>query len=113
MPRHRLAAILSGTDPLAPLPEASFHRTLEDPIYCPKCEATYFIIADFDWATSRHFDEECRRHLAMLRKHIFQGHADNHRTTHFETNGVVVTHHRRPEPPPTLDRLKPLSKLVN
>lgn len=113
MARHTLAAILSGTDPLAPLPPASFHRTLEDPIYCPKCEATYFIIADFDWATSRHFDEESRRHVSMLRKNIFQGHADNHRTTHFETNGVVVTQHRKPAPPPRIEKLKPISKLIN
>jgi hypothetical protein len=115
MSRHVLTAIRSGTDPIAALPPASFHRTLEDPIYCPKCEATYFLVVDFDWATSRHFAEESRRHLSMLRKSIFQGHADDHRSTHFETNGVVVTSHvkPRPEPTPSLDSLTPLSRLIN
>lgn len=113
MPRHILSALKSGTDPVAPLPPAAFHRTLEDPIYCPKCEATYFVIADYDWAISRHFEEESRRHLALLRKTITHGHDYNHRITHFETNGVVVTRHDKPEPPPALEKLKPLSRHIN
>jgi len=95
-----IAAIKSGTDPVAPLPPATFHRTLEDPIYCPKCEATYNLIADYDWAISRHFEDESRRHITMLRKAIFRGHSVGHRITHFETNGVAVTHHTEPRPIP-------------
>ena len=93
-----IAAIRSGTDPVAPLPQAAFHRTLEEPIYCPKCEATYMLVVDYDWAVSRHFENESRRHIALLRKTIFRGHSHGHRITHFETNGVVVTHHAAPAP---------------
>jgi len=104
-----IAAIKSGTDPLAPLPPATFHRTLEEPLYCPKCEATYMLVADYDWATSRHFERESARHIALLRKTIFRGHAADHRITHFETNGVAVTLHT---PPPPVS-LEPLTKLIN
>ena len=92
-----IAAIKAGTDPVAPLPAASFHRMLEEPIYCPKCEATYNLVADYDWAISRHFDEESRRHVAMLRKTITRGHGAGHHITHFETNGVVVVGHKADE----------------
>jgi hypothetical protein len=102
-----LAAIKSGTDPAGPLPPATFHRTLEDPIYCPRCEATYMLIADYDWAISRHFDEESRRHISLLRKTIFRGHAVGHRITHFETNGVVVVSHT----PPSVD-LAPVPNVI-
>ena len=95
-----IAAIRSGTDPVAPLPPASFHRTLEDPIYCPKCEASYVLVVDYDHAISRHFDEDSRRHLAILRKAVTMGHSTDHRITHFETNGVVVTSHTAPKPEP-------------
>jgi hypothetical protein len=111
--RHTLAAIRSGTDPIGPLPTASFHRTLENPIYCPRCEATYFIVADYDWATSRHFEEESRHHLALLRKTILRGHSVDHRISHFETNGVAVTHHTHPDAPASLEALKPISKLIH
>jgi len=104
-----IAAIRSGTDPIAPLPPAAFHRTLEDPIYCPKCEATYNLVLDYDHAIARHFDNDSRRHLAILRKAIFQDHALDHRTTHFETNGVIVTSHAPPKP----TALEPLTKLLN
>ena len=107
-----LAAIRSGTDPVAPLPEASFHRWLEQPIYCPKCDVSYQLVADYDWAVSRHFEEESRRHIAMLRKTITFGHSHGHRITHFETNGVVVTRHLPPDPPHALATLKPLSRRV-
>ena len=92
-----IAAIKTGTDPVAPLPAAVFHRTLEEPIYCPKCEATYNLVVDYDWAISRHFEEESRRHIAMLRKTITRGHGLGHRITHFETNGVVVVGHKLEE----------------
>jgi len=110
MSRKILVAIKSGTDPIAPLPAAAFHRTLESPIYCPRCEATYFLIADYDWAISRHFEEESRHHLMLLRKTIKIGHDHGHRITHFETNGVVVTRHTLPEAPPSVEDLKPLTQ---
>jgi hypothetical protein len=104
-----IAAIRSGTDPIAPLPPAAFHRWLEDPICCPKCEAAYILVLDYDHAISRHFPNDSRRHLAMLRKAVFQGHATDHRVTHFETNGVAVTSHTPPPPLP----VELLTKLIN
>jgi len=95
-----IAAIRSGTDPAAPLPPATFHRWLEDPIYCPKCAATYMLVVDYDHAISRHFERESRRHLQMLRKAITLSHSTDHRVSHFETNGVAVTSHTPPKPPP-------------
>lgn len=109
MSRHVVVALKSGTDPIVPLPPAAFHRTLETPIYCPKCEATYFLIADYDWAISRHFEEESRHHLTLLHKTIRLGHDHGHRITHFETNGVVVSRHTRPDAIPSLEELKPLT----
>jgi hypothetical protein len=97
-----IAAIRSGTDPAAPLPPAAFHRWLEDPIYCPKCEATYILVLDYDHAISRHFPNESRRHLQMLRKAVMLGHSTDHRISHFETNGVVVTSHPTPKPTATI-----------
>jgi hypothetical protein len=88
-----IAAIRSGTDPIAPLPPASFHRWLEDPIYCPKCEATYMLVTGYDDAVSRHFEDESRRHISLLRKAVMLGHSHGHRVTHFETNGVAVIRH--------------------
>jgi len=109
-----IAAIKSGTDPIGPLPPAAFHRWLEDPIYCPKCEATYVLVVDYDQAISRHFAEESRRHVTMLRKSITLGHSTDHRVSHFETNGVVVTPHTLPKPEPTPSiTAKPLTKLIN
>ncbi len=100
MPRHHLAAIKLGTDPVAPLPPASFHRTLESWLYCPRCEATYSLIAPYDWAVELHFAEESSRHITLLQKAIARGHTAGHRITHFETNGVAVTAHTAPEPLP-------------
>ena len=108
-----VAAIRSGTDPIEPLPPATFHRTLEEPVYCPKCEATYMLVTDYDWAVSRHFETESRRHITMLRKAIFMGHSTDHRITHFESNGVIVTAHRAPKQPAPLEALPPASKLIN
>ena len=85
-----IAAILTGTDPVGPLPEASFHRTLEDQLICPKCDATYNLVVDYDQAVGRFFEQESRALITMLRKAIFRGHGFGHRITHFETNGVIV-----------------------
>ena len=111
MPRHTIVALKSGTDPVAPLPASAFHRTLDTPLYCPKCEATYFLLADYDWAVSRHFEDESSNHLTLLRKTIRLGHDYGHHITHFETNGVAVTRHMLPEAPPPLEHLQPLTKL--
>ncbi len=101
-----IAAIRSGADPVAPLPPATFHRWLEDPICCPKCEATYMLVLDYDQAISRHFATDSRRHLQMLRKAIMLGHATNHTISHYESNGVVVTAHvpAKPDPLPPMPR---------
>lgn len=89
-----LAALQSGTDPLVPLPPATFHRTLEDPLICPKCHTTYNIVVDYDQAVGRYFRDESRRHFALLRKAIFSEHSTGHRSTHIETNGVTVVRHQ-------------------
>jgi hypothetical protein len=108
-----VAAIRSGTDPVAPLPPASFHRWLEDPIYCPKCDASYNLVVDYDHAINKFFPEDSRRHLSLLRKSVFAGHGADHRITHFETNGVVVVSHTKPNQPPPLETLKPATKHIN
>jgi len=36
----------------------------------------------------------------MLRKAVMLGHSTDHRISHFETNGVVVTSHPTPKPAP-------------
>jgi hypothetical protein len=56
------------------------------------------LVVDYDWAVSRHFENESRRHITLLRKTIFRGHSHGHHITHFETNGVVVTLHAAPVP---------------
>ena len=93
-----IAAIRSGTDPQGPLPPAAFHRTLEDQLTCPKCDATYNLVADYEQSTNRFFAESSRPMILMLKKAIFMGHASNHRVTHFETSGVIV---REISTPPT------------
>lgn len=85
-----LAAIRTGTDPQGPLPPAAFHRTLEDQLTCPKCDATYSLVTDYAEAVSRFFPEASRPLILKLRKAIFEGHANGHRVAHFETAGVVV-----------------------
>jgi hypothetical protein len=94
----RIAAILSGTDPVGPLPDAAIHRTLEDPLICPKCSVTYNLVVDYDQAIGRFFEEESRPLITLLRKTIFRGHAYGHRISHFETNGVVVNAFPTPTP---------------
>ena len=110
-----VAAIRTGTDALAPLPRATFHRTLEEAIYCPKCEATYSLIVDYDWAVSHFFERESRRHVSMLKKAVMMGHASGHRASHMECNGVVVTSHMPQAVPErtSVTKLIPLTKLIN
>ena len=95
-----VAAIRSGTDPAGPLPAGAFHRWLEDPIYCPKCDATYMLVVDYDWSVNKFFADDSRRHLSLLRKAVFLGHCGEHRVTHFETNGVTVVSLTPPAPIP-------------
>jgi hypothetical protein len=72
------------------LPEAAFHRWLESPLTCPKCDVSYNLVVDFDKATSRWFEEESRGPIRLLKKAIHMGHSSGHRVTHFETSGVIV-----------------------
>jgi hypothetical protein len=85
-----IAAIRSGTDPVGKLPEGAFHRTLETPLGCPKCDVSYNLVVDWERATGRFFEEESRGLIRMLKKAIQMGHGSGHRVTHFETAGVVV-----------------------
>jgi hypothetical protein len=86
----KIAAIRSGTDPVGKLPEAAFHKWLETPLGCPKCDVSYNLCVDYELANSRWFEESSRGLIAMLKKAIFLGHGTDHRVTHFETEGVVV-----------------------
>jgi hypothetical protein len=88
--RHTIAAVRSGHDPAGKLPEASIHRWLDLQIVCPKCDASYNLVCDYDWAVSRHFEAESRKLIAQLKKAVFVGHGDGHWVVHFETSGVVV-----------------------
>jgi hypothetical protein len=88
--RLKIAAIRSGTDPVGKLPEAAFHRWLDETLNCPKCDASYNLVTDFDHAVGRFFPEESRRLIMLLKKAVFMGHGDDHRVSHFETEGVVV-----------------------
>ena len=96
----KIAAIRSGTDPVGKLPLGSFHRWLEDPIYCPKCDVSYNLVVDWDQASDRHFEENSRQLIKMLRKAVQLGHGTDHRVTHFETTGVIVTSITKPDAPP-------------
>jgi hypothetical protein len=75
--------------PLAGDP-AVFHRTLETPLGCPKCDVSYNLVVDWERATSRWFEEVSRGLIRMLKKAIQMGHGSGHRVTHYETSGVVV-----------------------
>jgi hypothetical protein len=86
----RIAAIRSGTDPLRKLGGSSFSRALEDQIICPKCDAAYNLLVDWDESISRWFADESRPLIKLLTKAIFMGHGTGHRVTHFETAGVIV-----------------------
>ena len=85
-----IAAVRSGTDPVGKLPEAAFHRWLETPLGCPKCDVSYNLVADWEWASGRRFEDESRGMVRMLKKAIHMGHGSGHRVSHFETAGVVV-----------------------
>jgi hypothetical protein len=95
-----IAAIRSGTDPVGPLPDAAFHRTLEDQLVCPKCHVSYNLVVDYDRAVGRFFEQESRPLITMLRKAIFRGHGFGHRISHFETNGVIVRIYPTPQATP-------------
>ena len=86
----RIAAIRSGTDPVRKLTTGSFHRWLETPLTCPKCDATYNLAVDWDQSSDRWFSETSRPLITLLKKAIFMGHTTDHRVTHFETEGVIV-----------------------
>jgi hypothetical protein len=86
----RIAAIRSGCDPVRKLIIGSFPRSLETPLICPRCDATYNLIVDWDQSNNRWFPEDSRPHLRLLAKAIFMGHSTDHRVTHFETEGVIV-----------------------
>ncbi len=94
-----LAAIRAGHDPVGKLPEAAFHRWLDDPVVCPKCSASYNLVCDYNASIGRFFEQESRRLILMLKKAIFMGHGNGHKVDHFETAGVVVTSFL-PEPLP-------------
>jgi len=86
-----IAAVRMGCDPVGKLPEASFHCQLDQQIVCPKCDAVYNLIVDYTASVGRHFEEESRRPILMLKKAVMMGHADGHKVGHFESAGVVVT----------------------
>ncbi len=88
-----LTALRTGHDPVAKLPEAAFHTTLDRQLACPKCNATYNLLVDYAASVSRFFEEESHRLILMLQKAIYLGHANGHRVSQFETAGVVVTSH--------------------
>jgi hypothetical protein len=86
----KIAAVRSGTDPIGPLPSGSFPTTLDAQLVCPKCDATYSLIADWDQANDRRFEERSQPLIRMLKKSVMLSHGNDHRVTHFETEGVVV-----------------------
>ncbi len=86
----RIAAIRSGSDPVRKLTGGSFHRALETQLICPKCDATYNLMVDYEQSTDRWFPEDSRPLIKLLAKAIFMGHGTDHRITHFETEGVIV-----------------------
>jgi hypothetical protein len=94
----RIAAIRSGSDPVRKLTGGSFHRALETPLICPKCDATYNLMVDYDQSINRWFPEDSRPLITLLAKAIFMGHSTDHRVTHFETEGVIVESIILPQP---------------
>ena len=85
-----IAAVQTGTDAVGKLPEGAFTTVLPEQLTCPKCDATYNLICDYEASVGRHFEAEARKLVMMLKKAIFLGHGDGHKVTHFETAGVVV-----------------------
>jgi hypothetical protein len=94
-----IAAIRTGHDPVGKLPEAAFHRWLDEPLVCPKCSASYSLVCDYDASVGRFFESESRRLVQLLKKAIFLGHGNGHEVLHFETAGVVVTGFLPPKTP--------------
>jgi hypothetical protein len=88
--KKTIAAIRSGSEPVGKLPEGAFHRTLETQVGCPKCDVSYNLVVDWEWANGRWFEEESRGGIRMLQKAIQMGHGTGHRVSHFETSGVGV-----------------------
>lgn len=99
-----IAAIRSGTDPVGSLPTGAFHRWLEDPIHCPKCDVSYNLVVEWDQANDRFFEESSRQLIMLLRRTVRQGHDHGHRITHFETSGAVVRAYTKAD---TVQELKP------
>jgi hypothetical protein len=95
--KQTIAAVRSGTEPVGKLPEGAFHRTLETPIGCPKCDVSYNLVVDWEWANTRWFAEESRGPIRLLKKAIQMGHGSGHRVSHFETSGVAVRSFTEPE----------------
>ena len=85
-----IAAIRSGTEPCGKLPGGAFHRWLETPLACPRCEVTYNLAVDWDQAQDRWFAEESPALIQRLRKAVLMSHGTHHRVTHFETSGATV-----------------------
>jgi hypothetical protein len=86
----RIAAIRSGSEPVRKFSSGSFHRWLETPLACPKCDATYNLAVDWDQSIDRWVPETSRPLITLLKKAIMMSHSTNHRITHFETEGVIV-----------------------
>ncbi len=97
----RIAAIRSGSDPVRKLTGRSFHRVLENQLICPRCDATYNLMVDYDQSNDRWFPEDSRPLIKLLAKAIFMGHSTDHRVTHFETEGVIVESLAHPIAPHT------------
>ena len=62
-----IAAIRTGTDPVGKLPEAAFHTQLDLQLHCPKCDATYNLLCDYTASLGRHFPEQSRKLILLLR----------------------------------------------
>ena len=85
-----IVAIRSGADPAGKLPGGAFHRWLEPPLACPKCEVTYNLVADWDQANDRWFADEAPPLIQRLRKAVLMGHSTHHHVAHFEATGASV-----------------------
>jgi hypothetical protein len=86
----RIAAIRSGSEPVRKLSSGGFHRWLETPLACPKCDVTYNLAVDWELSNDRWFPDTSRPLITLLKKAIHMGHNTDHRVTHFETEGVIV-----------------------
>jgi hypothetical protein len=96
----KIAAIRSGTEPVGRLPGGAFHRWLETPLACPKCDVTYNLVVDWDQANDRWFNDDSGPLIQRLKKAVMMGHGSHHRVTHYETSGVTVQSIVPSDPPP-------------